>query len=207
MRLLALAALALVAGQAHAENYYKHNFSIGGGGAQPRGDLNGLFATSPLMNIGYGYRFHPMFQADVGLDMSFGAAEVTDYLNTGFGPLRIKDYQYFLPFGGRVIVPLGHERFRFSAGGGGAYMRYSERVRQPSQYFRVDCPVCTSRDGVGYYGLAAFSAAIDRGNHFRVGATGKVYRGHTNGEPLGAAPPVETRDHWINVVADFTFSF
>jgi len=86
-------------------------------------------------------------------------------------------------------------------------MRYAELLRQPSEDFRIDCPVCAARDGWGYYGLADVSVYLDRRQHFRVGAVSKVYRGHTQGDALGAAPPVRTRDHWINTYAQFGFSF
>jgi hypothetical protein len=77
----------------------------------------------------------------------FGAADVEDYLNTGAGFLKIRDREVFVPLGGRAILPLARGRFLFGGGGGVAYMRYAEVLRQPSEYFRFDCPVCTSRSG------------------------------------------------------------
>jgi len=176
------------------------------GAADPKSDLSPYYAIKPAIAIGYGYRFLRYLQADVGLDMVFGAAHVRDYLNTGFGPLRIKDRQYFVPFGGRAILPLAHGRLLISGGGGGAYMRYAELLHQPSYSYRVDCPVCLSRDGWGYYALADVTGFLDRGQHFRVGVQAKSYRGDTEGDSLGGVP-VRTNDHWLNILGILGFSF
>ncbi len=188
-------------------NYPKHNFTLGAGAGLPGGELSGFFANRPGVMVGYGYRFHRYFQADFGLDAVFGAARVRDFLSTDIGNLRIHDMQYFLPFGGRVVLPIGGGRVLASVGGGGAYLRYSERLQQASSYYRVECPSCTSRSGWGNYGLAGASMALDRYQRFRVGLTAKVYRAHTDGEPLGALPPMRTLDRWVNLFADFTIGF
>jgi len=121
--------------------------------------------------------------------------------------VRIKDREYFVPFGARAIAPLFGGRVLISGGLGGAYMRYGERISQPSYYYRIDCPVCTSRSGWGYYGLFNVSYYVDRDQHFRVGATSRVYRGHTEGEPVGPVPPIRTTDRWIQIFGEFGFSF
>ena len=72
----------------------------------PRGELRPLFSDSFLAGVEYGYRFHRNFQLDAGFDSVFGAAGVNDWLPTAFGNLRIRDFQSFVPFGGRVILPL-----------------------------------------------------------------------------------------------------
>jgi hypothetical protein len=191
-----------------AQDYYpRHNFTFGIGAGQPRSELKGLFTNSPGISAGYGYRFHRYFQADAGVDTLFGAADVEDYLDTGAGFLKIRDREFFVPLGGRAILPLARGRFLFGGGGGVAYMRYAEVLRQPSEYFRFDCPVCTSRSGWGWYALASATGFLDRDQHFRIGVTSRVFRGHTEGEPLGPVPGVRTRDHWVNVYGEFGFSF
>ena len=183
-----------------AQSWYpRHNIHVGGGAGLPGEDLIGLFADRPSLSVGYGYRFHRNFQIDVGLDTVFGAAGIRDWLPTEWGYLRIKDYQFFLPYGGRAIIPIGGGRVLFSGGGGGTYMRYTERIRQPSSYYTFECPVCRARDGWGYYGLLGLNVAIDGARHFWVGATTKVYRGHTEGDPLGDVPGLRTRDRWVTV--------
>lgn len=192
----------------YAQDYYpRHNFTLGAGAALPRGDLGAWLSDSSAVSVGYGYRFARYFQADIGLDVLFGAARVREFLLTDIGDFRIKDREYFLPMGGRAIAPLFGGRLLFSGGGGAAFMRYTERVNQPSSYFRLDCPICTSRSGWGYYAQANLSMFVDRDHRFRVGATSRFIRGHTEGEPLGPVPGLRTKDHWINLMGEVGFSF
>jgi len=209
MKPLVLLCLGVLAGSASlAQDWYpRHNFFVGGGIARPRGDISGPLGDAPQFGFGYGFRFHRNFQADTGFETGFGAAGVRDYLYTAIGPRRIRDYQFFVPFGGRAIIPLDHERFWISGGGGGAYIDYHERVSQPSDYVHIDCPVCNSRSGWGYYGLVSVGAAVDRSRHFRVGMTAKMYRAHTNGDPLGDVPGIRTRDRWFLLGGEVGFSF
>jgi hypothetical protein len=206
MRVLALA-LAAAAGLAAQSYYPRHNVSFAVGGAQPKGELFGAFSTKPGISVGYGYRFQRYFQADIGFDTVFGAANVRAFQESPFGYLRIRDHQYFLPMGGRAIIPLIGGRLLISGGGGGAYMRYSESLRQPSDYYRIDCPTCSVRSGWGYYALADISAFVDSAQHIRLGVVSKVYRGHTDGDPLAGVPGVRTRDRWVNIMGQVGFSF
>ena len=80
-------------------------------------------------------------------------------------------------------------------------------LRQPSEEFRLECPDCATRHGVGYYAQTGASFALDRRQYFRLGLTGRVYRGRTDGMRLGLAPPFETRDHWVSVFGEFTVNF
>jgi len=203
--LLALLALPVLA----QNGFRKHNFTVGGGVNIPSGELKPYLTNAPGLRVGYGYRFHRYFQGDFGLDVGFGSADVRDFYESDFGELRIRDYQYYLPLGGRVVVPLADEKVHLYAGGGGAFLRYSERVRQPfsGSGFSIACPVCRSRDGWGYYGLLGGSVALDRGRNFRLGVSSKFFRGETTGEALGTLPSFRTQDRWTNIAAEFTFSF
>lgn len=189
--------------------YQKHSFSFGAGGGSPRGDLQPLLSTKPAVRINYGYRFMKNFQADIGFDTIFHAASVKDYYESQFGDLRIKDYQFFVPVGGRAIIPVAANRLQFHAGGGGAWMTYRERIRQPfgDSNFRLDCPVCSSRGGFGYYALLGATVALDRAQLFRLGFTTKLYRGRTSGDALGPIPGVRTNDQWLTSAAEFSVNF
>ncbi|MFB3775953.1 MAG: hypothetical protein ACE141_00045 [Bryobacteraceae bacterium] len=204
---IALLVVAAATPLAAQSRYPKHNFTIGAGAGLPGGELSGPFSNRPGISVGYGYRVLNYLQVDGGLDTVFGAAGVRAFLPTELGYLRIRDFQWLLPFGGRLVLPVSGGRLLLSGGGGGAYMRYSERLRQPSSYYRFECPDCTSRSGWGNYALASASMALDHYQRFRVGVTAKLYRGHTDGAALGALPAVETLDRWINIFADFTVSF
>lgn len=192
-----------------AQEYRKHSFFALGGVGLPGGDLKDVTSISPGVGIGYGFRFHEYFQAEAGYEVLFGAARVKDFLPTAFGDLRIRDYQHFFPYGGRVVVPIQNERIQLFAGGGGIYMRYSERVRQPfaQQGFQFDCAVCSARDGTGYYGLVGGTVALDQSQVFRVGVTSRFVRGETSGEPIGAVPARTTEDRWTNIYFTFSVNF
>ncbi|MFN7925691.1 MAG: outer membrane beta-barrel protein [Bryobacteraceae bacterium] len=204
--LLCAAILAIPA--AAQPRYPRNHVFVGGGGGLPQGELQPYLATSPLVRWGYGYRFHRNFQADVGMDIIFHAASVKAYYQTQVGDLRIKDYQYLVPMGGRAILPVGR-RVEIHGGGGGAYLRYSERVRQPfgNSGYRIDCPVCASRSGWGYYGMGGLSVALDRYQQFRLGFSSRVFRAATSGDALGSLPGIRTKDMWVNTAAEFSFVF
>jgi hypothetical protein len=202
--LLLLASGSPLAGQ---DYFPRHNFTFGMGVARPRGDLGAALEDAPGISIAYGYRFQRYLQADIGFDSIFGAAQVRDFLDTGLGPLRISDREYFVPFGGRVIAPLGRGRVLISGGGGGVWMKYHERVQQPGENLHIQCPSCTSRSGWGYYALGNASFFIDSGRHFRVGATARVVRGNTDGDAIGFVPGFQTKDHWLTLGGEFGFSF
>ena len=189
------------------QQYYKNIVTGGGGGAIPAGDIESYMDTAPAMTVSYGRRFNRYLQADVGFDTVFRAANVEYYLNTGYGYVEVRDREYFVPFGGRLVLPVAGERFLLSGGGGGAYIRYQESLRQPSSYYRYDCPPCTARDGWGWYALANASVALDRGQHFRFGVTAKRYQVTTEGEPVGSVPALKTKDRWLQIYAEFSFAF
>jgi hypothetical protein len=208
IRLGAAGILLCVPARLPAQDWYpKHNFTLEAGAALPRGEVNSYLNASPAVGVGYGYRFHRNFQADLGLDIGFGAADVRDYLETGLGYLRIRDREYFVPMGGRVIAPLAGGRILLSAGGGAAWMRYSEGLRQVSDFYRFDCPSCTARSGWGYYVLGNISVFLNRGQNFRAGLTNKIYRGHTEGEAIGSVPGGRTKDDWLKLYGELGFSF
>lgn len=202
-----LIALATLCQNLPAQEYRKHNVTATAGAGLPRGDLRYLFSNSFGAGFGYHYRFLPWFAAEGGYESLFGAGGGREFFPTDFGNLRIRDYQQFLFFGGRAILPIAGDRLQLYGGGGGAYLRYSERIRQPFNDFRLDCPVCAVRDGVGYYAVAGVNVAIDRGQRFRVGFGTKVYRGATEGDPLGSVPGGETVDRWINLFGSVSVSF
>ena len=190
-------------------DYAHHNITVGGGAAIPGGGLKDVFSPSGFVRVGYGYRITKNFQADAGIDLGFRAAGVKDFFESEFGPLRIRDYEYMVPFGGRVVLPFAEERFRVFVGGGGAYLRYSERSSQPfaNAGIRLDCPICNARSGWGYYGLAGGNVAITPGSHFRIGGTVNFYRATTDGQSVGFLPAGPSADRWINAAIELTFAF
>jgi opacity protein-like surface antigen len=207
MRLaLLLAVPVLAVAPLAAQDYYPHhNFTFGVGGAVPQADLSQAMQTAPGISIGYGYRFHRYFQADAALDMMFGAAGGREFEVTQIGNFRISDREYFVPLGGRVIAPLFSGKVLLYGGGGGAFMKYSTRLSQPSNYYKVGCITCTTRSGWGYYAQAGVDYFL--WTNIRVGVAVRSYRGNTDGEPVGGIPGIQTKDQWLSTLAQIGFSF
>ena len=182
--------------------------NIGTGGAIPREDLASFMTTSPLLTVGFGYRPIRYFQADVGMDAIFHAAGVRDFQDTIIGRLKIRDNEILVPFGGRGILPVG-PRVELFGGGGAAYLHYGESVEVPGagDNSSFNCRTCRSRGGWGSYAIAGVNVAVERSRRFWVGVESRLIHGKTNGDPLGAVPPLETRDTWINTAAVFTVRF
>jgi hypothetical protein len=107
--------------------------------------------------------------------------------------------------GGRAILPI--KQAWISGGGGAAWLRYSEYLSQPSEDFRIDCPPCRSRSGWGYYGMVNVGTFVDHARRFRIAATAKMYRAHTDGDRFGDLPGFRTRDRWLLLGGEFGFSF
>lgn len=202
---LGLIAFATLTPAAAQSFYPRHNFQVGVGAGLPGMDLKNSFSNRVGISANYGFRFHRNFQADAGFETVFGSAGVEDYLDTEFGRRRIRDFQYFVPLGGRAIIPF--RKVQLSAGGGGAYLKYNEQISQPSDYYRLDCPECRSRSGFGYYALLGGRVSLDRYNRFWLGVTSRVYRARMKGDQFGDLPAIRTRDQWVNTMFEFGISF
>lgn len=184
------------------------SFNIGTGGAIPREDLAAFMTTSPFLRVGFGYRPYRFLQADVGLDAIFNAAGVHDFQDTIIGRIKIRDNEILVPLGGRGILPVG-PRLELFGGGGAAYMHYGESVDVPGggSDSGFKCQTCRSRSGWGSYAAAGINIAVERSHRFWVGVEARLFHGRTNGDPLGAVPPLETRDTWINTAGFFMVRF
>lgn len=184
------------------------SFNIGTGGAIPREDLASFMTTSPLLTIGFGYRPIRYLQADAGMDAIFHAAGVRSFQDTVIGRIKIRDNEILVPLGGCGILPIG-PRMELFGGGGAAYLHYGESVEVPGggSDSSFNCRTCRSRGGWGYYAVAGVNVAVERSRRFWVGVESRLVHGKTNGDPLGAVPPLETQDTWINTAAFFMMRF
>jgi hypothetical protein len=176
------------------ESYSPRNyFTLGIGIGLPRQDLSPTYQPAANATLAYGYRPVRFLQLDAGFETLFGSARVRDFVDTNFGSLRVRDFQYLVPLGGRVIAPLPGGKWELYAGGGGAYLNYREQIQQPFQGVRFACPSCARRGGWGYYAQAGVDHHVNR--LFRIGGQFRVYRGRTEGDPLGGVP-FRTNDQW-----------
>jgi hypothetical protein len=187
-------------------DFHRNNIVAGIGPAIPIGSAGSYLGPAPLVKIGYGYRFNRYLQADVGLQMAFGAANNQNAVVTDVGPVQGGDHEFMIPLGGRVIVPTPLKRIEVSLGGGAIYLHYSETA--PSNgYYSPSCYTCTSRGGWGGYGLGNVSYFLDENKNFRVGTTFQFVSASTNGQAVGNVPAIKTTDHWATLAFEFGLSF
>jgi hypothetical protein len=194
-------------GLAQDADYHHNNVVFDIGAAIPVGNTTNYLNTAPLIDFGYGYRFNRWFQADAGFQIAFGAANNQNAEVTDIGPVQGGDHEYMIPFGGRVYIPQPFKRFDVSAGGGTAYLHYSETVSSGSPDYSIGCYSCTSRGGWGGYGLANVKYYLDSNHNFHVGTTVEFIAASTNGQAVGNVPALKTTDHWTDVMLEFGFGF
>jgi hypothetical protein len=121
-------ASSLAVAQGEGTELHRHNLVVGLGPAMPLGNATSYLSTAPFVRFGYGYRFNRLFQADAGFQMAFGAANNQNAVITDFGAVQGGDHEFMIPLGGRIYIPLPFRRIQVSAGGGAAYLHYSETV-------------------------------------------------------------------------------
>lgn len=199
-------ALAFSAATYAQEPFHRNNIIVEVGPAIPVGNTTNYLSTAPFFGASYGYRFNRWFQADAGFQVAFGAANNQNAEQTDFGPVQGGDHEFMIPLGGRVFIPSPWKRFEISAGGGTAYLHYSETVPS-NQFVTNNCYSCTSRGGWGGYGLGNVSYFLDENHTFRVGTTVQFIAASTNGQAVGNVPALRTTDHWVNLAFEFGLSF
>jgi hypothetical protein len=198
--------LAAVPVFAQEDAVHHHNFALGLGPAIPAGYSTAYLGTAPLALFRYGYRFNRYLQADAGFQLAWGAANNQNAVVTDVGTVQGGDHEYMIPLGGRVYVPQPFKRLEVSAGGGAAYMHYSETAPS-SGYYQVSCYSCTSRGGWGGYGLASVNYFLDSNRNFHVGTTFQYISASTKGQDVGNVVGSSTSDHWGNLTVEFGLSF
>lgn len=171
------------------------------------GDLKPTFSSGFAGGFTFGYRFQRYLQADFGFDLSRGAANVNRTINTTGGLRSVGDDELFIPVGGRFVLPLARERLLLSAGGGYAYLKYSEVARPASANEQVICSSCTARSGNGSYEMFQIKYLVDRQRHFGLGFTTKFFQGKTTGDGLGTALRFSSNDRWTSLSGTFSFHF
>jgi hypothetical protein len=193
--------------QNEGDELHHHNFAVGIGPAIPLGSATAYLSTSPFVRVAYGYRLNRLFQADFGFQMAFGAAHNQNSVKTDLGLVQGGDHEFLIPLGGRIYIPQPIKRIQVSAGGGAAYLHYSETVPSGGSYYTPSCYTCTTRGGWGGYGMANVSYFLDSNHNFRVGTMLQYIAGSTNGQAVANFPATKTTDHWLNLGFDFGLSF
>lgn len=193
-------------GDTNRPSYRKGVIELNLGGLNAGGDLKPIFSNGFVGGVNFGYRFNRYLQADIGFDLAGGAANVNRTINTTGGTRSVGDDEFFLPLGGRVVLPLAKERAMISAGGGLAYLRYSEAARGAGNEI-VICSSCDARSGFGAYEMFQVKFLVDRQRHIGLGVTAKFFQGETSGGRLGTALPSPSKDRWRILSGTISFHF
>ena len=205
----AIAVALLLPATIYAQDYHHSNVDVGIGFADPGSSAGSYLAKAPLFDLGYGWRFNKLFQADIGLQVAFGALNNPNPEATDLGLVQGGDHEFIVPLGGRVYIPLPWTRLELSAGGGAAYLHYTETANTGGQgyYYSSYCYSCTSRGGWGGYGLANLRYWLNDNKNFALGTTVEYIAGHTSGPPVGGISAISSTDHWLSVMFQFGVSF
>ncbi len=186
--------------------YRKGVIELNLGGLKAGGDLKPVFSNGFTGGVNFGYRFNRYLQADFGFDLASGAANVNRTINTTGGARAVGDDEFFMPMGGRLVLPLAKERALISAGGGLAYLRYSEAARGAANEI-VICSSCDARSGFGTYELVQVQFLVDRQRHVGLGFTAKFFQARTSGDGLGTALRSSSDDRWRILSGTLSFHF
>jgi hypothetical protein len=177
----------LIAGSALAQAPDNpHSLTLGFGAAAFAGKFSEIDPGTAL-ELNYGYRFTKYIQADIGFESSFNS-DYRNYnpkFNTG---LRTTTF-FFVPAGGRLNIPLPYRDGRItpSIGVGAVYNYDSGPSFRATSY---------QHHGVGAYGLAGMSYAIDSRHHHSVGITLRYMNIMSVGDP---------HPQWWNVFGEYTY--
>ena len=174
------------------ESHNDVSFSLGA--AVPRGSDRAYLNNAPMISVLYGHRFNRFFQAEGGLQMAFGAANNQNAEESEFGQVMGGDHEFMIPFSGRFYLPLHLKQWQVSAGGGLAYLHYSETAPSEASV----CFTCTSRGGWGWQGFTTVRYFL--GDNFYIGPTVQYVSATLNGDAVGNVPAMETKDHWANAL-------
>jgi hypothetical protein len=162
------------------QDFNRNALTVGVGSAVPAG-LDYLDAGTAV-ELNYGYRFTRFIQADLGFESSFNK----DYRNyqAKFNTGLTTTTNFFIPAGGRIVIPLRDGRIEPSIGLGGVYHYDKGDSYQPNQG--------------GVYGVAGASYALDSEHRHRVGLSLRYMNIMSRGTP---------HPQWVNLFGEYTYSW
>lgn len=165
----------------HAQDYaYPNRVSVGIGAAVPAGQT--ALDSGTLIGINFARRYTRYVQGDFGLQTSFNRDYRRYVPRTGAG--LTTNATYFVPVGGRIVIPLWNGRIEPSFGLGGAYI-YDQRA-------------LNDHHQGGVYGLGAVSYALDSMQRHRAGVTVRYINVMSAGRP---------HPQWVQVLGEYSYSW
>jgi hypothetical protein len=174
---------------ANAQSQLRNSVTFSGGYGR---DINSgccLADTAVSLGASYGYRVLRNLQIEAGIMTALNPAPEIRGAHLDIKP---EDRFIWAPFGLRGILPMKRDRIELSLAAGGLYEKYS--VSNPNSAVGL-----RSRDGWGGYFAGGAALAIDRGQHFWLGVSPRLY--------LANADNGFTHDRWFVVSGDLGFRF
>jgi len=172
---------------AYGQSFQRNEFTFTGGhGWQVDVPVGEPRLSAVSLGGTYSFRWRRWLALEGGV---LTVIDPTGVVGSYAGFFDVHDRFTWLPFGVRFILPLRHDRFEISAGGGGAYERYTvgnEVPNGPGPYNRW----------AGYFKAKA-AVALDPGRHFWLGATPQFML--VSGSDI--------RDRWFVLTGDVSFRF
>jgi hypothetical protein len=175
-----LLTLSLMAGSLYGQEFQPKRITVGIGVATP-GDASNS-DPGVALSINFAHRYTRNIQADLGLQTSFNQDYRNQVPSTGAGLTTTTNF--FVPLGGRIIIPLLEGRLEPSFGLGGVYAYDKRRSGDKHQ--------------AGAYGLAGISYAIDSSQRHWLGVTVRYINMMSAGRP---------HPTWVNVTGEYTYSW
>jgi len=204
--LVSFALLVPCAWSQSGDSYYHFQLEGNLGYMRVQGSAPWSPVSSPGGGFTFGYRPTRHFLVESGLE----------YLNSALFPetdavaedskgntksAKITDHTVFIPIGGRVVLPLQHERVLLSAGGGVGIVKNFERAVGDGQ---IDCNgYCTSRNTTGPYETVNALFMFDKAGHFGAGMGARFSQVKLTGGPWDEVE----RKNWLEVTGTMTFRF
>ncbi len=172
--------IAMAAGvAASAQDVQSKSITIGVGTAAP--DDKQYMDSDLALELNLGVRYNRYLQFDAGFETSFNRDHRNLIPRTGSGDTTSTNF--FVPVGGRIIIPLLRGRLEPSFGVGGVY-RYDKNGFDQNQG--------------GAYGLGGVSYALDYEHRHRVGFTVRYINIMSTGRP---------HPQWVNVFGEYTYTW
>ena len=175
----------LIAALLPAQSVERNRISVSGGWGEQLSVYSYDRQTAPVLGLSYAFRPLRWFELETGL---FAGLQPGQEQCSAHGCFDPNDRYFWVPFGARFVAPMAWRRVELSAGGGGLYENYSVS----NANFNV-----RSRSGWGGYFAGGAAVAIDRSQHFWLGATPRFF----------LANPAYARDRWFVITGDVSFRF
>jgi len=162
-----------------AQSFLRNDITFSGGTSWDVSNYS-QYVTAVSLGATYGYRITRTIELEAG---AFGAINPVPGSCGSSGCFTADGRAIWAPFGVRFILPLKHDRFELSAGGGGLYQNISG-----GGY---------SYNAFGGYAKISAALAFGHGRHFWLGATPRIMI--ANGQ--------YARDRWFMLTGDIGFRF